>query len=199
MANDWTPQFEMDYWTAHPDEFYRHRVQIKWDLFGAGGLLGKLQAQRPLRLAVDIGGGKLGGALPLVAYPCDKLLLDALADRFAALGTLPAGIQYATCDFADLPVAALSVDVLFAWNVYDHARNMSHFWFGMREAIRVLRQGGMFLGTFPLRQQACKGHPLCLTEVAVKACLRELTIRRTFIVREPHFTDNVLFVEAVKC
>lgn len=189
--DSWTPAFELEYWMAHEDAFYLQSVQTKWDLFGVGSLLG-------LETVVDVGGGKFGGALGLVEHGPRKFLADALADTFAKWGGLPADVCPVGCDFGDLHLESGTVDVLFAWNVYDHADNDGHFQQGLCEAVRVLRDGGLFLGTFPLRVSPTRGHPICLTEARVRAGLGQLRVRRSFRVREPYYTDEVLFVEAVR-
>jgi SAM-dependent methyltransferase len=167
-------------------------------------------------VAVDIGGGAFGGALHYIRESSRQaILVDALAPEFRAMGKLPPHIDSITADFDDIPLKDEIADVLFAWNVFDHATSNEHFILGMLEAKRLLKPGGLFFGSFPLRTKPSNGHPVTLTEELVMRQLNhkqprqpchissgqrpnEFKILKTFKVHEPHYRDETLFVVAEK-
>ena len=195
---EWTKEFELDYWQSHDVDFYHDSVKLKWDLFGAEQALRVLFHNERIDMAIDIGGGRVGGALGFIEAE-NKLLVDALVDEFAVMGDLPIGVVGYCCDFARIALSSSIADVVCAWNVFDHAQNMDHFYQGVQEAIRLLKDGGVFLGTFPLRSQPREGHPIALDVVAVEKAVCELKLIRFFEVQKPFFDDRIIFVMAMKC
>ena len=196
MDIKWTKEFELEYWKAHNVEFYRDAIKLKWDLFGTSEILKRLLNNR-INTAIDIGGGRVGGALGFIKAEY-KILVDALADDFMQMGDLPPNTVCRCSDFATIDITSAIADVVFAWNVFDHARDINHFYQGVWEALRLLAAGGLFFGTFPLRKRPREGHPIALDVLDVEKVLCDLKLIRSFEVREPFYDDKILFVMAMK-
>lgn len=245
----WTKEHELNYWTAESDDYYLANIRQKYEFFQVD----KFVAQRfggtdndyNKLTAVDIGGGAYGGALNLGPEFKQAILVDALAPEYRGMlslrhefsgsddgkdyicSKLPFGTDSITADFDNIPLKDEIADVLFAWNVFDHATNNEHFILGMLEAKRLLKPGGLFFGSFPLRKQPSPGHPVTLTEELVMRQLtreqhtsqtvksshfnresrirparldsdHEFKILKTFKVHEPTYRDETLFVVAEK-
>lgn len=217
----WTKDHELAYWNAESDDYYLANVLQKDQLFDVSGFIslrfGLLEKRAELT-AVDIGGGAYGGALYFMPRVNQSILVDALAPEFRSMGKLPSYIDSITADFDNIPLKDEIADIVFAWNVFDHAANSGHFIIGMLEVKRLLKPGGLFFGSFPLRTEPSNGHPVTLTEQLV---MRQLTreqhnqhdndssqhnvqhnqqfdILKTFKVHEPTYRDETLFVVAEK-
>jgi hypothetical protein len=76
---------------------------------------------------------------------------------------------------------------------------MAHFNNGVAEALRLLKKDGLFFGTFPLRYEPRKGHPVALDVLHIEKALSEMSLIRSFQVQEPFYKDRIFFVVAKKC
>lgn len=189
----WTKDFEMEYWLAEKDDYYLDNLRIKYQLFEVDKYLDK-----SINTAVDIGGGKFGGALYLFRDANRSILIDLLCSKYKNLGCLPKHIEMLENDFSTLSLEDDTADVVFAWNVYDHASNLNHFNTGVSEAIRILKDKGLFFGSFPLRKSPKPGHPLCISKESVLNQLKDIEILKSFIVNKPYYSDDILFIVARK-
>ena len=128
------------------------------------------------------------------------ILVDALALEFRQMGKLPPHIDSIAADFDNIPLKDELADIVFAWNVFDHANSSAHFITGMLEVKRLLKPGGLFFGSFPLRKQSKPGHPITLTERHVMRQLqpRRFDIIKTCKIHEPYYNDETLFIVAEK-
>ncbi|KKN75721.1 hypothetical protein LCGC14_0378250 [marine sediment metagenome] len=215
----WTKEHELAYWNAESDDYYLANIRQKYKLFNVDRVTKDWSGMPDdcmthLKTAIDIGGGAYGGALYYFGNNSDKamikvqhrILIDALTPEFRAMGKVPAYIDSITADFDNIPLKDEVADLLFAWNVFDHATSNEHFILGMFEVKRLLKPGGLFFGSFPLREQPSNGHPVTLTEQLVMRQLtrrkhkqhHEFKILKTFKVHEPTYRDETLFVVAEK-
>ena len=219
----WTKDHELAYWNAESDDYYLSNIRQKYEFFDVNEFIKQrfgLRKNSKKLTAVDIGGGAYGGALRYGRIYKQAILVDALAPEFRAMRQIPKYVDSITADFDSIPLKDEIADVLFAWNVFDHAKSDIHFIIGMLEAKRLLKPGGLFFGSFPLRTKPSPGHPVTLTERLV---MRQLTreqhniehnheprqrhnhehnqqfdILKTFKVHEPYYRDETLFVVAEK-
>jgi len=87
-----------------------------------------------------------------------------------------------------------SADVIFAWNVYDHARSQSHFIIGVDEAKRILKPGGLMFASFPMRNKPRNGHPYCIKESLVERQFHRYDILKRGRVGKPMYIDDTFFI-----
>lgn len=192
----WNEAEEMAYWTAEEDKYYTENIRKKYfDFFDVDSYFDK-----QIDTVVDIGGGAFGGALFYFLKAKRLILVDALARQFREMGKLQSSIDTITADFTDIPLKDSSADVVFAWNVYDHANSIEHFEDGVFEAMRILKLGGLFFGAFPLRLKANNNHPICITRNLVFKQLKlfNLAILKENIIGEMYYRDNIQFLVARK-
>lgn len=190
----WTKKAEMVYWTAKEDDYYLSNIRFKYETLN-------VQEYFPnkVNLAVDVGGGKFGGALYYFQSSEKKILVDALAPEFRQLGNLPEHIDTITADFANIPLKDAVADSVFCWNTLDHCNSISHFFAGITEVIRLLKQGGLLFLTVPLRDKPNDNHPVCIKQEYIMHPLEAYcNIVSEKIIGEPNYRDNVLFVVAKK-
>ena len=154
---NWTKEFELEYWTAHKDEEYLTRCENKYKIFDIDGYFDK-----KVDLAVDVGGGKFGGALYYFKRAKRKVLIDALAKEYIQMNTIPEDVIALSSDFSSLPLEDNSVDVLFAWSVLCHSLTKEHFYKGQAELVRVLK--GLLFFEQRLLKKPCQGHTLVLSK-----------------------------------
>lgn len=145
----WTPEYELEYWAGIDPKEYIAGLTRKYKRFN-------IDLPDNPELVVDVGGGKFGGALHLYRAGQRRVMVDLLADDFNVHG-----IECINSDFTNLPFDDKSVDVLFTWEVYDHADDEQHFWEGIDEALRVLK--GTWLFQHRLRPQPIIGHPTTIS------------------------------------
>ena len=79
-------------------------------------------------------------------------------DKYLEKGTVPFGMDCIKSDFSDIPLSDNLVDVLFAWEVLDHALTSNHFDKGVSELCRVLKPGGLLFFSHPLHNEPKLGH-----------------------------------------
>jgi SAM-dependent methyltransferase len=109
---------------------------------------------------IDIGGGMYGGALQFFKGGENRLLFDYLADVYVDRKKLPTDIKAVKGNFDKLPFPDNSVDVIFAWEVLDHALTKDHFIRGQKEIVRVLKNDGLLFFNHPIPQRKKKGHTI---------------------------------------
>lgn len=172
ILKNWTKQHAMDYMTAHPDSFYLAKLGERYQGFHVDRWL----KARPCDLVVDIGGGVLGGALAVTSIGKRRMLIDYCADEYKKIGKLPEGVETIRADFAKLPLDDNTVDILFAWEVLDHAVTKKHFDKGQKELVRVLKPGGIMFFFHPLRSKPKNCHTVIKTEAEISKGFEELEI-----------------------
>jgi len=169
QAKPWTKQFELEFWMAYEDGYYLDRVRAKYELFGVNDYFDK-----KVDLAVDVGGGKFGGALYFFKQAHRKVLIDILAKDYLRMNTIPDDVTTISSDFGDLLLEDDSVDALFAWSVLDHALTKKHFYKGQAELARVLRPNGLLFFEQLLSDTPKDGHTIVLSEDEVLSGFKRL-------------------------
>lgn len=196
----WTKEFELEYWKAHGQDVYEYSVKLKWSLFAVDYVLHMLNPEP--KCAIDIGAGAYGGALRYLRYVDRKIMLDACSKEYVSMGNMPADVETYTYDFTSTVAHFEDVaDVLFAWNVFDHANTLVDFIKGVKNCIAMLIGEGLFFGSFPMRKESCDGHPVTLSASQILHTLHLAGLKkfiRTFEVQEPHYKDNTLFIIGTK-
>ena len=185
----WSKKFELQYWNAEADQYYIDNLRQKYSFFDVDNFI-----DENVNLAIDIGGGKFGGALYLFRDARRSILVDLLANEFRKTGKLPEHVEIIASDFSDIPLDSFCANVIFAWNVYDHANNEKHFISGMLEVKRLLKPNGLFFGSFPLRLRSRNGHPFCITEKMISQQFDVFHLIKDFVIGEPYYRDKTLFL-----
>lgn len=160
MVRNWSPEGALDSWKALDASKNIARLQHRFDTFPDGYL-----PENP-GLVVDVAGGAFGGALHIYRAGQRRVLADLLVDEFITMDRFAQqfaldGIEPIKAEFTKLPFDDNSVDVLFTWEVYDHADDEDHFFAGIDEALRVLK--GVWFLYHPVRTIATPGHPTMVT------------------------------------
>ena len=196
----WTPAHEMIYWDAGKDDFYIDNVTQKSLIFNVEHYLHMHYGSDNFNelIAVDIGGGAFGGALRFTQGFGASILVDKLIPQYEEMGKLPNWVETVAADFEKVPLLDNSADVVFAWNVYDHARSQSHFIIGVDEAKRILKPGGLFFGSFPMRDKPKNGHPYRVKEPLVERQFHRYDILKRARVGKPLYNDETFFIVAHK-
>jgi len=197
-VDPWTPEQELLYWNGHDDDFFLENLKEKSLIFNVDLFLEDLTSNDSEIVAVDIGGGAYGGALQFAKEFNESILVDKLAPNYREMGKLPKWVDTVTADFEKIPLQDSSADVIFAWNVYDHARSQAHFIIGVDEAKRILKPGGLFFGSFPMRQEPKNGHPYCVKEQLVERQFHRYDILKRCRVGKPLYNDETFFIVARK-
>ena len=102
----------------------------------------------------------------------DKALLrigiDVLADRYADEFTdniISHGMVYVKSTENVIPLPSDFVDIVFTVNALDHVYNLHRM---CDEILRILKPGGIFIGSFNLEEPATTEEPQRLTEMILK-------------------------------
>ena len=94
-----------------------------------------------------------------------RIGIDVLTEQYAKFGIADHDIVYVRSTELEIPLASNYVDVLYTLNAIDH---VSHFGLMCRELLRILKPGGLFLGSFNLEEPPTFSEPQTLTEERVK-------------------------------
>jgi len=157
---NWSPQFAIKFWGAHPDSYYLGHVREKYNIFNIDNICAAHFKNNSPKVAIDIGGGKLGGALYWYDKAKESYLVDLLADEFKEMNKIPSHVETVKADFNNLPFKDDSVDVIFIWETLDHSLTEEHFKSGLQELKRVLRKGGLLFFQHVKRQTPRAGHTI---------------------------------------
>lgn len=155
------------------------------------------------KVVADFGCGPRGS---LVWAKCALLRIgiDVLADRYFEEFTNCLRSQdmiYVKSTERVIPIPDSSIDVLYTLNAMDHVKNLEIM---SSELLRILKPGGLFIGSFNLCGTVTKAEPQQLTEELLrKTILDKLEIesyRRTLLVEgsamyEAFFTGNLEYKE----
>lgn len=156
--SQWTRASELGWWLSETDDYYLKRITDKYAAFNVDVVVHEHFKNRLVRRVMDVGGGKFGGALRCYTGTGFKILVDVLGDEFDALGKLPMDVTVCISDFNRIPFSDGAIDVLFAWEVLDHALTWAHFEQGQKELVRLLAPGGLLFVHVPLRAQPDSFH-----------------------------------------
>lgn len=101
------------------------------------------------------------------------VLVDSYADAFSA-NLLTHGMMYVKSTERVIPLPADAVDVLYTVNAIDHVDDFPHM---CGELLRILKPGGLFLGSFNLNEPVTRCEPQSLNEDLIEEhLLRHLNV-----------------------
>jgi SAM-dependent methyltransferase len=126
------------------------------------------------KIVADFGCGPRG-SLCWATQARERIGIDVLAEAYKHLGTARHNIRYVASTESGIPLADGSVDVLFTLNAMDHVHNLDAM---TREMLRILKPGGLFIGSFNLDEAPGVSEPLTLTpELLEEHLLRHLNVQ----------------------
>lgn len=111
------------------------------------------------------------GSLSWASSASLRIGIDVLADRYVdefPEDTLDHGMVYLTSTERWIPLPAEFVDIVFSLNALDHVNAFETM---CREILRILKPGGLFVGSFNLGERPTAAEPQELTEERVAAAL----------------------------
>ena len=169
MAKKWNPKFELHYQT-HCTKEHLVDVQIKpkYDLFDVDTVIKNAFRDRLINIVVDVGGGPHGGALFYCLKGKRRVLFDYLCDEYYKMNVEhPDNIEFVQGDFKKIPFEDSSVDIVFAWDVLDHAVSSDHFKAGQKELVRILAKKGILFFSVPIRKKEGDYHFKVCTDIVL--------------------------------
>ncbi|MFZ5813186.1 MAG: class I SAM-dependent methyltransferase [Thermodesulfobacteriota bacterium] len=119
------------------------------------------------KIVADFGCGPRG-SLAWTHAPEIRIGIDVLASTYInCFGQcmLDHNMIYVTSTETVIPIPSASIDVMFTMNAMDHVDDLSNM---SAEVLRVLKPGGMFLGSFNLHEPATSCEPQTLTEELIR-------------------------------
>jgi len=119
------------------------------------------------KIVADFGCGPRG-SLVWTQAPAMKIGIDVLVDQyFDTFGEtlLKHNYLYVKSTEHHIPLPTEFVDVVYTINAMDHTENFSII---ASEILRILKKGGIFMGSFNLNEPPTVCEPLTLTESIVK-------------------------------
>lgn len=163
---NWNPIFELAYWNSknRDDSFYLYDIQRLHEFFRVEDVANLCFQEREIETVVDIGSGAYGGELHFFKKGNKRIIFDLLCDDYQKMGKLPKDIECITGDFASIPFETNSVDIIFAWEVLDHALSLEHFEKGQEEIVRILKPNGLLFFNHPLVSKPKSGHTVIKTK-----------------------------------
>lgn len=125
------------------------------------------------KIIADFGCGPCG-SLCWADNAKERIGIDVLAEKYRLLGIDDQNMTYVQSSENSLPLESGSVDILFTVNAMDHVDDFEAM---CTEILRVLKQGGEFIGSFNLEEAASVCEPQMLTEEKIqRTLLRHLTV-----------------------
>lgn len=115
------------------------------------------------KVVADFGCGPRG-SLAWTSAPRRRFGIDVLAPAYLEhFGPCMQthGMEYLPCTEGRIPLPSASVDVLFTINALDHVSDLSSM---CKEVLRILKPGGLLVGSFNLHEPACACEPQNLSE-----------------------------------
>lgn len=124
------------------------------------------------KIVADFGCGPRG-SLAWASTALLRIGIDVLADRYADEFTsniISYGMVYLKSTENVIPLPSGFVDIIFTLNAIDHVDNFSVM---CAEIIRILKPGGLFVGSFNLEEPTSRCEPQQLNEEKIKKNLLE--------------------------
>lgn len=180
----WSGDFEIAYWNSHPDDFYVKDILRLHEYFDVENKINEYFGDSEPEIVVDVGGGAFGGEFQFYKRGQNRILVDILCSQFGKLGKLPGDLKTFPNDFAEICLADKSIDIVFAWEVLDHATSDEHFNRGQQELCRILKPGGLLFFNQPIRSKMKPGHTVIFNEQWIKEGFKDLEILEWRINRE---------------
>jgi len=153
------------------------------------------------RVVADFGCGPRG-SLAWAQNAALRIGIDVLADRYAdefSDNITSHAMVYLKCTEKVIPLPSNFIDILFTINAIDHVDNFPDM---CVEILRVLKPGGLFIGSFNLEEPASPTEPQRLTEKILKEYLLEHLEIQSYRITEkgpkedpyaPFFTGNLSY------
>ena len=143
----------MDYWETYDEQVYISELIKRYASFHVDSIIADQFHDRDIKVIMAVGGGMLGGALSLYSKSGTKVLVDVLGEEFSKLGKISSDILICSSDFNHIPFASNTIDIIFAWDVLDHALSWRHFQQGQAELVRLLAFQGLLFVRVPIRRE----------------------------------------------
>lgn len=155
------------------------------------------------KVVADFGCGPRG-SLVWATSAFIRIGIDILANRYADEFTddiISHNMIYVTSTEKTIPLPSNFVDVMFSINALDHVDSFSDI---CREVIRVIRPGGIFVGSFNLEEPPTPTEPQKLNENKVKESLLAAFDLQSYRVSrrgpkgdpyEPFYSGNLVYHE----
>jgi SAM-dependent methyltransferase len=166
--------------TKHSAEiwFWRSRLELDEGVFGHShyerlmlGMAGEPNGEFLTgKIVADFGCGPRG-SLVWASEARLRIGIDVLADQYADEFTsniVAHDMIYLKCTERVIPLPSNLVDVMFTMNAIDHVDQFSEM---CAEIVRVIRPGGLFIGSFNLEEPASATEPQRLTEATIRHAL----------------------------
>lgn len=144
------------------------------------------------KVVADFGCGPRG-SLCWATQARERIGIDVLADAYKHLGAAGHNMRYVRSTETTIPLPDASVDVLFTLNAMDHVHHLEEM---CGELLRILKPGGMFIGSFNLDEPPGISEPQTLTpELLESLLLRRLDVesRRIAPTGPPNSTYEYFF------
>ncbi len=136
-------------------------------------------------VVADFGCGPRG-SLVWISSADEKIGIDVLADSYrqAFPGLLEKHcMRYVSCSESSIPLPDASVDVIWTINALDHVQNLNIMCLELR---RILKSGGILMGSFNLNNPPSKAEPQTLSEALLKSTLfQHMDILSWRVSRDP--------------
>ena len=161
----------VEYWKNVNVQDQLERLKDKYDIFNVE----KWAENSNFSMIVDVGAGGLGGIFQCIQGR-NNIVVDIAAESFREMGNLPVGLAVMETDFSEIHLSNGSVDLLFAWEVLDHAFNEVHFRQGQEEFVRVLKPGGFLFFNHLFRDKSIDFHLLGPSYESVIVGFRKLRL-----------------------
>ncbi|NMC49333.1 MAG: class I SAM-dependent methyltransferase [Desulfovibrio sp.] len=119
------------------------------------------------KVVADFGCGPRG-SLAWTQAPAIRIGIDVLASTYInCFGQcmLDHNMIYVTSTETIIPIPSASMDVMFTMNAMDHVDDLSNM---SAEVLRIMKPGGLFLGSFNLHEPATSCEPQTLTEELIR-------------------------------
>ena len=182
MTAKWTPESELYYKTnCTKKHLVEGQIKPRYDFFEVDKVVG----DKNVDVVIDVGGGPHGGAMFYYKGGIKRVLFDSLADKYFYLALeRPDDIEFVKGDFGDIPFADSFADVIFAWEVLDHALSLDHFRAGQNELVRILAKDGLLFFAVPIRGKE-EPHHFNVEINEVQMGFSKLKLLRKEITTEP--------------
>ena len=97
-----------------------------------------------------------------------RIGIDVLANVYRRFGTDAHNMEYVESSEKEISLPDNSVDIMFTLNAMDHVDDFDAM---CNEILRIIKPGGIFIGSFNLEEPATFAEPQFLTEQSVKETL----------------------------
>jgi len=115
------------------------------------------------KVVADFGCGPRG-SLSWAENAGRRIGIDVLAERYQKAFPYELakhGMEYITCSEQEIPLPSKTVDILSTVNALDHVRNLDAM---CSEIRRIIKPGGLLIGSFNLNHRPTRAEPQLLTE-----------------------------------